>query len=77
MSESLKEKTAKGLLWGGISNGMQQLLNLFFGSAVEISAMAVVGYNDSIPTVFSLLDVVVFVIADHKFSSFIILAPKL
>ena len=31
MSESLKEKTAKGLLWGGISNGMQQLLNLFFG----------------------------------------------
>ncbi|MBE6281441.1 MAG: lipopolysaccharide biosynthesis protein [Bacteroides sp.] len=31
MSESLKEKTAKGLLWGGISNGVQQLLNLFFG----------------------------------------------
>ncbi len=32
MSEhSLKEKTAKGLLWGGISNGGQQLLNLVFG----------------------------------------------
>lgn len=31
MSESLKEKTAKGLLWGGISNGAQQLLNLLFG----------------------------------------------
>ena len=32
MSEaSLKEKTAKGLLWGGISNGLQQLLNLVFG----------------------------------------------
>lgn len=32
MSEqSLKEKTAKGLLWGGLSNGMQQLLNLVFG----------------------------------------------
>ena len=31
MSESLKEKTAKGLFWGGISNGLQQLLNLFFG----------------------------------------------
>lgn len=32
MSEqSLKEKTAKGLFWGGVSNGMQQLLNLFFG----------------------------------------------
>ena len=28
---SLKEKTAKGLFWGGFSNGMQQLLNLFFG----------------------------------------------
>lgn len=31
MSLSLKEKTAKGLLWGGLSNGVQQLLNLFFG----------------------------------------------
>lgn len=32
MSEpSLKEKTAKGLLWGGFSNGLQQLLNLLFG----------------------------------------------
>ena len=29
--QSLKEKTAKGLLWGGISNGAQQLLNLLFG----------------------------------------------
>ena len=29
--ESLKEKTAKGLLWGGFSNGIQQLLNLAFG----------------------------------------------
>ena len=29
--QSLKEKTAKGLLWGGLSNGAQQLLNLFFG----------------------------------------------
>ncbi len=28
---SLKEKTAKGLLWGGLSNGVQQLLNLLFG----------------------------------------------
>ena len=25
---SLKEKTAKGLFWGGFSNGIQQLLNL-------------------------------------------------
>lgn len=29
--QSLKEKTAKGLFWGGISNGVQQLLNLLFG----------------------------------------------
>ena len=28
---SLKQKTANGLLWGGISNGAQQLLNLVFG----------------------------------------------
>ncbi|WP_302125083.1 lipopolysaccharide biosynthesis protein [uncultured Parabacteroides sp.] len=32
MSEStLKEKTAKGLFWGGLSNGFQQVLNLVFG----------------------------------------------
>ena len=29
--ETLKEKTAKGLLWGGFSNGLQQLLGLLFG----------------------------------------------
>lgn len=29
--ESLKEKTAQGLFWGGLSNGAQQLLNLVFG----------------------------------------------
>lgn len=28
---SLKDKTAKGLFWGGVSNGMQQLLGLIFG----------------------------------------------
>ena len=28
---SLKEKTANGLLWGGIASGLQQLLNLVFG----------------------------------------------
>ncbi|KAA6331969.1 Teichuronic acid biosynthesis protein TuaB [termite gut metagenome] len=31
MTETLKEKTAKGLFWGGLSNGVQQLLNLVFG----------------------------------------------
>lgn len=29
--ETLKEKTARGLFWGGISNGVQQLLNMAFG----------------------------------------------
>ncbi|MBO4851123.1 MAG: lipopolysaccharide biosynthesis protein [Prevotella sp.] len=28
---SLKEKTARGLLWGSLSNGLQQLLNLVIG----------------------------------------------
>ncbi len=31
MAESLKEKTAKGLFWGGMNNGVQQLLGLAFG----------------------------------------------
>ena len=31
MEETLKAKTAKGLLWGGFSNGLQQLLGLVFG----------------------------------------------
>ena len=31
MAETLKEKTAKGLFWGGVSNGVQQVLNLVFG----------------------------------------------
>lgn len=29
--QTLKEKTARGLFWGGISNGVQQMLNLVFG----------------------------------------------
>jgi len=31
MQETLKEKTAKGLLWGGLSNSFMELLNLIFG----------------------------------------------
>lgn len=32
MSElSLKEKTSKGLLWGGVSNGVQQVVGMLFG----------------------------------------------
>ena len=26
--QSLKDKTAKGLFWGGVSNGVQQLLGM-------------------------------------------------
>lgn len=29
--ETLKEKTARGLFWGGLSNGLQQLISLLFG----------------------------------------------
>lgn len=29
--QSLKEKTAKGLFWGGLNNGAQQIINLVFG----------------------------------------------
>lgn len=31
MSETLKEKTAKGLFWGGVNNFLTQLLNLIIG----------------------------------------------
>lgn len=31
MDSQLKQKTAKGLLWGSVGNGTLQLLNLFFG----------------------------------------------
>ena len=31
MAESLKERTEKGLFWGGMNNGVQQLLGLAFG----------------------------------------------
>jgi len=31
MESSLKEKTAKGLMWGMMNNGVMQLLNIVFG----------------------------------------------
>ncbi|KAA6347430.1 Teichuronic acid biosynthesis protein TuaB [termite gut metagenome] len=31
MTETLRDKTVKGLFWGGLSNGIQQLLSLVFG----------------------------------------------
>ena len=31
MAETLKEKTAKGLFWGGLSNGVQQVIGLIVG----------------------------------------------
>ncbi len=45
--ESLKEKTARGLLWGSLSNGIQQLLNvvtgIFLGRLLETSDWGMVG----------------------------------
>ena len=45
--ESLKEKTARGLLWGSLSNGMQQLLNVvigvFLGRLLDLSDWGMVG----------------------------------
>ena len=29
--DSLKDKTAKGLFWGGFSNTLQQVASMFFG----------------------------------------------
>lgn len=29
--KTLKEKTAQGLLWGAVNNGLTQLLNILFG----------------------------------------------
>ena len=29
--ESLKEKTAKGLFWGSMNNGVQQIVGVVFG----------------------------------------------
>lgn len=47
MSETLKEKTAKGIFWGGLSHGVQQLLNLIFGlflaRILDISDYGMVG----------------------------------
>ena len=34
MTETLKEKTARGLLWGGLNNGFMQLIGLAFGIAM-------------------------------------------
>ena len=31
MSETLKEKTAKGLFWGAMNNGAMQVIGLVFG----------------------------------------------
>ena len=33
--QSLKQKPAKGLFWGGLSSSVQQLLGLLFGVVLE------------------------------------------
>ena len=52
---SLKERTAQGLMWGGFSNGLQQLLNLFFGiwmsRILSVSDYGVIG----VLTIFTLI----------------------
>ena len=30
-NNSLKKRTAKGLLWGGLNNGLMQIMNVAFG----------------------------------------------
>lgn len=51
----LKEKTAKGLMWGGLSNVLQQLLNLVFGVCLsrllDVEDFGLIG----ILTIFSLI----------------------
>ena len=32
--KTLKERTAKGLIWGGLSNGLMQLIGAVFGLAI-------------------------------------------
>ena len=52
---SLKTRTTQGLIWGGFSNGLQQLLNLFFGiwlsRILNVEDYGVIG----ILTIFTLL----------------------
>ena len=40
----MKEKTAKGLLWGGFSNGLQQLLGVVFGIILAVAASGIIAY---------------------------------
>lgn len=55
MSESLKEKTAKGLFWGALNSGSTQVLNLLFGivlgrllSPEEYGIVGVLGFFTAI-----------------------------
>ena len=41
--QSLKDKTAKGLFWGGVSNGVQQLLRIACEPFVQRPDFAVEG----------------------------------
>ena len=47
--QSLKQKTAKGLFWGGLSSSIQQLLGLIIG--IIVTRMLSVSYTHlTLPT---------------------------
>ena len=55
MGDTLKEKTAKGLIWGGLSNGVQQLLNLAIGIFLARMLTAAEYGMIGVLTIFSLI----------------------
>lgn len=55
MGDNLKEKTAKGLIWGGLSNGVQQLLNLAIGIFLARMLTAAEYGMVGVLTIFSLI----------------------
>lgn len=55
MGETLKEKTASGLMWGGLSNGVQQLLNLVIGIFLARMLTAAEYGMVGVLTIFSLI----------------------
>lgn len=53
MSESLKEKTAKGLFWGAMNSGSTQVLNLIFGIVLGRMLSPDIYYIVAILTIFT------------------------
>ncbi|MDE6017911.1 MAG: lipopolysaccharide biosynthesis protein [Muribaculaceae bacterium] len=55
MGETLKDKTASGLIWGGLSSGVQQLLNLAIGIFLARMLTAAEYGMVGVLTIFSLI----------------------